>query len=326
MTSRTRLLVTCALVLLGACAPDVVSDDGRGPHARTRADLAAAGVFGQDPGVLELAADLERAGVSAEPFARELAVADSEEAPLRVLPDSFRERFEALHARVAAFAAPEPQTPGQTSQALSGSSGRAAVMIVASGLSRRWLRNIVEWINVGFFNTNLRGYYQEATLCTGDEGTWDCFRSAFADYVARADIRAIDLFSQVHGSSDGPSAVDAQGSWVTAAELLPEGQALKLRYGMFMNCWGGLGDSGFAQTFVRRGGRAAYGAEGVSNPTSDMLFEVYFGTVGETFGDAVRMANDNPVDWFGSTWAQKKGGEPFTPKIPHGVDGALVDD
>jgi hypothetical protein len=326
MTSRVRLLVTSALLLFGACAPDVVPDEAREAHARTRADVAAAGVFGQDPGVLELVGDLERAGVSAEPFARELAVADNEEAPLRVLPESFRGRFEALHERVAAFGPGDPAVPGQASHALSGPSGRAAVVIVASGLSRRWLRNVVEWINVGFFNTNMRGYYQEATLCTGDEGTWDCFRSVFADYVARADIRSVDLFSQVHGSSDGPSAVDSQESWVTAAELLPEGKELKLRYGMFMNCWGGLGDRGFAQTFIRRGGRAAYGAEGVSNPTSDMLFQVYFGTVGETFGDAVRIANDNPVDWFGSTWAQKKGGEPFTPKIPFGVDGALVDD
>ena len=128
----------------------------------------------------------------------------------------------------------------------------------------------------------------------------------------------------MHGGADGPTAYDNAGDGIAPGDLVPQGA--RLRYGMFMNCFAASGDAGFPQTFVARGGRVAYGARGVSTPTSDLAFQLYFGTWGYSFGEAVSSANAHLANWFADAWSKKKELGEITIKEAFGALEAWVED
>lgn len=284
---------------------------------------------GHDVSLDSLVRELEESQADPRPFARNLADSKADAILLGAFPGELgrkalavRDQLTGRHNTVL------PDGIGQTTQSLSERSDRAAVLIIANGGESGWRRNLIEWAARTTFDTTIAKNYNRVYTCTGEDGTWHCFRTGLI--VTTYNYAKVDVFIQAHGLFLGDLksyAYDNNGEGVDST-VLDEGYAPHYRYGMFMNCYSArYWKSGFPQRFVSLGGVAAYGAPGVSTPSSDLAFQLYFGDWEESFEESLSMANIAPVDQFSRGWfnSSNGGGDDATQKLLFGDGDVYVD-
>ncbi len=280
-----------------------------------------------------IAADLNAANVDAAPFTKALSDGKSAEDALASVPDAFRQRLTRLRdqaepATSGAGSAAKPQSLEPQLFGGRGASQRIAVVIIANANPDRWVRNVAEFVGLSYFDVHMRSHYAESHVCSGDNGTWGCFRDGL-DNAASA-YQQLDVILETHGffAGNDSTAFDNDNQAFKATDLLKSPNQSKYRFGMFMNCFAARDDKGgFAQIFVANGGRAAYGAREISSPVSDVVFQSRFGTVGVSFGEAVDAANASPLEQLSQAWTRDMY-LPFhpSPKVAFGgLDGHIDD-
>lgn len=280
---------------------------------------------------------LEASGADPEPFAIALAENLDDEQVMARVPLQLQPRVATMIEAIVFASEPDPEEalvggPGTMRAAQSVEEPaepivveeavarkRAAVLLIASGEPVKWKRNLIEFVGRSYFAVHLRRHYAYAHVCSGNNGTWSCFRQGRDQ--ALSNYRTVDVILEVHGA--GREAFDNAGQHATPAVLdSPHLGASTYRFGMFMNCYAAAG--GWPQAILARGGKAAYGAFGPSVPTSDLVFQSRFGTFGYAFAQAVQAGNRSPLTAFAKSWNAKLSGAVISQKQVFGAGSLKV--
>lgn len=250
--------------------------------------------------------ELWQSGVNARDFSRRLAEAGrsgSDVDLVRMLPSRSQQNLRGLTSALlvsgderAATGHPGLVTAKSASPKRGPVGNAAAVVIIANGDSDIWRRNMAEYLGLTQFNLHLRDNYRNVVVCTGDSGTWDCFKNGITKVGPGAS--QIDLVVEGHGDNrnndDGVSesyALDNSNVSGWASQVLRSDWAGKYRMGFFMPCYAGHGENSFARLFLKFGGRGAYAADQLSDYYSDIAIQAYMGSRGQPLGAAVDSAN-----------------------------------